>query len=203
MNCVYFDNKRIFPNKIVCVGRNYVEHIKELDNEIPENMVLFCKPNSAVSDKLKYVSEDNHYEGEISFLIKNQKISAVGFGLDLTKRELQSYLKSKGLPWERAKCFDGAAVFSEFVSFECNIEEIGVELWKNNKLAQKGGVDLMIYKPLDILKEIESFMSVQDGDIIMTGTPKGVGKYKKGDKFTGRILFKDKVLVQKEWIVKS
>ncbi len=202
MNTVMFEKKKINPSKIICVGRNYVEHIKELGNEIPKDMVLFVKPNSSISDELKEVGFDNHYEGEISFLIINQKIAGVGFGLDLTKRELQSYLKNKGLPWERAKSFDGAAVFSEFVPFEDDINELGLELYINDKLVQKGGVNLMIYKPKTILKEIKSFMSLQDGDIIMSGTPKGVGKYKKEDKFLGKILYKDKIIVQKKWIVK-
>ncbi len=202
MNTVMFEKKKINPSKIICVGRNYVEHIKELGNEIPKDMVLFAKPNSSISDELKEVGFDNHYEGEISFLIINQKIAGVGFGLDLTKRELQSYLKNKGLPWERAKSFDGAAVFSEFVPFEDDINELGLELYINDKLVQKGGVNLMIYKPKTILKEIKSFMSLQDGDIIMSGTPKGVGKYKKEDKFLGKILYKDKIIVQKKWIVK-
>jgi 2-keto-4-pentenoate hydratase/2-oxohepta-3-ene-1,7-dioic acid hydratase in catechol pathway len=201
MNEIIFEDKKIIPSKVVCVGRNYVEHIKELGNEVPENMVLFCKPNSAVSGELRYVSEDNHYEGEISFLIIDKKIVGVGFGLDLTKREIQSYLKSKGLPWERAKSFDGAAVFSEFVPFEGDINKLEVRLYINDKLAQNGGVELMIYKPQAILQEIESFMSLQDGDIVMSGTPKGVGKYKKGDKFLGQIIYKDEVLVQKEWVV--
>ncbi len=201
MNSIIFDNIEITPSKVVCIGRNYVEHIKELGNEIPKNMVLFLKPNSAVSNELKYVSDDNHYEGEISFLVMNKKIVGVGFGLDLTKRELQSYLKSKGLPWERAKCFDGAAVFSEFVPFVCGVDELSLELYINGSLTQKGGVAQMIYKPQTILKEVESFLSLEDGDIVMSGTPKGVGKYKIGDKFLGRILYKETVLVEHEWIV--
>ena len=203
MNNIIFNNDKITPSKVVCVGRNYVEHIKELGNEIPENMVLFLKPNSAISNQLKQVSEDNHYEGEISFLIMDKKIAGVGFGLDLTKRELQSYLKSKGLPWERAKCFDGAAVFSEFVPLTCGVDELSLELYINENLVQKGSIAHMIYKPKTILQEVESFLSLEDGDIIMSGTPKGVGKYKKGDKFLGRILYKDVVLVKQEWIVLS
>lgn len=201
MNHVFFKQQKIYPPKVVCVGRNYVEHIQELGNEMPDNMVLFCKPNSAISNELGYISEDNHYEGEISFLIMDKKIAGVGFGLDLTKRELQSYLKSKGLPWERAKSFDGAAVFSEFFPFEGDINELAVKLYINNNLVQNGGVSLMIYKPQAILQEIESFMTLQDGDIVMSGTPKGVGKYKKGDKFLGQILYKDEIIIQKEWTV--
>ena len=99
MNTVIVDNQNIVPNKIVCVGRNYVEHIKELHNEVPTSMVVFMKPNSAVSHKLITGKQTPlHHEGEICFLIKQGKISAVGFGLDLTHRELQSELKAKGLP---------------------------------------------------------------------------------------------------------
>jgi 2-keto-4-pentenoate hydratase/2-oxohepta-3-ene-1,7-dioic acid hydratase in catechol pathway len=99
MNSIYYGNRKIEPSKIVCVGRNYVEHIKELGNEISDDMVLFMKPNSSISDEL--ISETNepiHFEGEISFLYEKGKFSAVGFGLDLTKRELQNKLKAKGLP---------------------------------------------------------------------------------------------------------
>ncbi len=200
MNNIIFNNDKIIPSKVVCVGRNYVEHIKELGNEIPKNMVLFLKPNSAISNQLKQVSEDNHYEGEISFLIMDKKIAGVGFGLDLTKRDLQSYLKSKGLPWERAKCFDGAAVFSRFVPFTDEVNELSLELYINSNLVQKGEIAQMIYKPQTILKEIMSFLTLEDGDIIMSGTPKGVGKYIKGDKFLGRILYKNTILVEHEWI---
>ncbi len=119
MKSVMFENKKVIPSKIVCIGRNYVEHIKELGNEMPSSMVIFNKPNSSVSDTLfEPANELCHYEGEISFLITNSKISGVGFGLDLTKRKIQGSLKEKGLPWERAKAFDNSAVFSEFVSFE-------------------------------------------------------------------------------------
>ncbi len=202
MNGIKYNDKEITPSKVICIGRNYVEHIKELGNEMPEDMVIFCKPNSSVSSELYSFGEDSHYEGEISFVIKEGKIAGVGFGLDLTKRALQSKLKSKGLPWERAKAFDRAAVFSEFVRIDkSDIEFLSLELYINDKLIQKGGVDLMIYKPEEIAKEIESFMSLEDGDIVMSGTPKGVGKYKKGDLFKGKIFSKSKLLVDKEWIV--
>ncbi len=201
MNSIIFKNKKITPSKVVCIGRNYIDHIKELDNEVPKDMVLFLKPNSAISSELRYVSSDNHYEGEISFLVIDKKIAGVGFGLDITKRELQSYLKSKGLPWERAKSFDGAAVFSKFVPFSSKINELGLELYINDKLVQKGDIAHMIYKPKAILEEIQTFLSLEDGDIILSGTPKGVGKYKKGDKFLGRILYKDTILTEQKWIV--
>ncbi len=201
MNQINFQKGKFNPCKVVCVGRNYVAHIEELGNEIPQEMVLFVKPNSSISEELVQISDDCHYEGEISFLVKDKKLYGVGFGLDLTKRDMQSKLKSKGLPWERAKSFDKAAVFSDFVKLEDDISSLRLELQINGKLAQSGGVDLMIYRPEVVLKEIESFMSLDDFDIIMTGTPKGVGRYKKNDEFIGRIYSDEKLLVEKGWIV--
>ena len=116
MNTVVVGNRVVVPSKVVCVGRNYVAHIKELNNEIPEDMVLFIKPNSAISDVLKsFHHEAIHYEAELCFLFEGGVFIAVGLGLDLTKRSLQSELKAKGLPWERAKAFDGSAVMSQFI----------------------------------------------------------------------------------------
>ncbi len=201
MNQINFQKEKLNPCKVVCVGRNYVAHIEELGNEMPQEMVLFVKPNSSISEELVQISDDCHYEGEISFLVRDKRLYGVGFGLDLTKRDMQSKLKSKGLPWERAKSFDKAAVFSDFVKLEDNINSLRLELQINGKLAQSGGVDLMIYKPETVLKEIESFMSLDDFDIIMTGTPKGVGRYKKDDEFIGRIYSDEKLLVEKSWIV--
>lgn len=201
MNSVLLNGEEITPSKVVCIGRNYVEHIKELNNEIPEEMVFFIKPNSSISTYLSssFQNSSCHYEAEISFLIQNNKISAVGFGLDLTLREVQAKLKQKGLPWERAKAFDGSAVFSEFIPFEYKDENIQVELYINGKCVQKGDVYLMINKPQAILKEAQTFLSFEDGDILMTGTPKGVGKIKNADTFMGRILINNIILIQKEW----
>ena len=116
MNSIIINQKKIFPSKVVCIGRNYVEHIKELNNETPDSMVFFFKPNSSISSKLVFPKGNPscHYESEISFLIEENKISAVAFGLDLTLRETQSRLKEKGLPWEKAKAFDGAAVIGNW-----------------------------------------------------------------------------------------
>lgn len=201
MNYVEYNGGVVSPSKVVCIGRNFVEHIKELDNEVPKEMVIFNKPNSSISRDLYFVSEDNHYEAELSFLVEGDEICAVGFGLDLTKRELQAKLKEKGLPWERAKAFDKSAVFGKFVKFD-DMESLGIELYINGVLVQKGGVDLMINKPKQILKEIKTFMTLEDFDIIMSGTPKGVGKYLKGDKFIGKILQKDKIILEETWIAK-
>lgn len=203
MNTILFDGKTVTPSKVVCIGRNYVEHIAELNNEIPDEPVVFCKPNSAVSDELcSHPTDEIHYEGEICFLVLNNKLAAVGFGLDLTKREIQSQLKSKGLPWERAKAFDKAAVFSEFIAFDNNLTALKMQLLINNIPVQCGGYDLMMYKPDRILDEISSFMTLVDGDIIMTGTPKGVGKINQGDTFTGSIFSGDTLLLEKNWLVK-
>lgn len=203
MNLVSLDDSQITPSKIVCIGRNYVAHIEELGNEIPEEPVIFLKPNSAISQEI-YTDEIDavHYEGEISFVVKGGQLAGVGFGLDLTKREIQSRLKDKGLPWDRAKSFDGSAVFSDFISFSGEIEKLRMELHINGTLVQAGGYEMMINKPAEILREACSFMTVNDNDLIMTGTPKGVGPLVVGDEFTGRILQGEKLLVEASWAVK-
>ena len=203
MNKIVLEDKEIFPSKVVCIGRNYMEHIKELNNEVPEDMVFFIKPNSAISNKLDFPKNQNscHYEAEISFLIVDNKISAVSFGLDLTLREVQSKLKEKGLPWERAKSFDGAAVFSKFVNFDGDISKLGIELYINGELKQKGDYSLMINKPLEIIKEANSFLSFENGDILMSGTPSGVGSFKVGDVFLGKILLDEKIIIEESFKV--
>ena len=201
MNSVKIDSKLLTPSKIVCIGRNYVAHIKELNNDVPESMVVFNKPNSAVSDTLHYISEDCRFEGEICFSIKDEKIYGVGFGLDLTKANIQKYMKAKGLPWERAKSFDKSAVLSDFVKLEYPLESLRMTLHIDDALIQFANYELMIYKPEVMLEEIKSFMSLEDGDIIMSGTPKGVGNFTRGQCFVGRIYANDDVLVKKEWVV--
>lgn len=201
MKQIEYEGKKIAPSKIVCIGRNYVEHIYELGNEIPESMVVFNKPNSALSEQLYYYSEDTRFEGEICFLIENKKIAGIGFGLDLTKANIQNMLKTKGLPWERAKGFDGSAVLGEFVAFDGDITKLRLELFINDELRQFANYDLMIYKPDVMLQEIESFMSLENGDIIMSGTPKGVANYKAGDVFRGRVYCGDELLMESVWQV--
>ena len=202
MKTIKLNNENITPSKVVCIGRNYVEHIKELNNEMPDSMVVFNKTNSAITDELKYFSPDTRFEGEICFMIKSGKIDGIGFGLDLTKADIQNRMKQKGLPWERAKSFDGSAVFGEFVPFNGDITKLKLELYINDTLTQFANYDLMIYKPDTMIEEIKSFMTLEDGDIIMSGTPKGVGRYKIGDKFNGKIYCDDKLLVESSWIVK-
>ena len=201
MQTIIYNNQTITPSKVVCIGRNYVEHIEELGNEIPSSMVVFNKPNSAIAERLNYYKEDTRFEGEICFLIENKSIKAIGFGLDLTHAGIQNQMKSKGLPWERAKAFDGSAVFSEFVPFDGDITKLSMKLTINDQLIQFANYDLMMYKPHTMLEEIESFMSLEDGDIIMSGTPKGVGTYNKGDRFVGEIFCDGALLVFGEWVV--
>lgn len=205
MRYIDLDDKKIIPSKVVCIGRNYVEHIKELNNEMPEEMVFFIKPNSAISNKLIFPKNQKscHYEAELSFLIEDDKVSAVAFGLDLTLREVQTKLKEKGLPWERAKAFNNSAVFSKFVSFDKDINDLSFELYINDELRQEGNTSLMINKVDEIIKEAKTFLSFEDGDILMSGTPKGVGKFTLGDKFVGKIIYKDKILLEVEFIASS
>jgi 2-keto-4-pentenoate hydratase/2-oxohepta-3-ene-1,7-dioic acid hydratase in catechol pathway len=196
-------NRIVTPSKIVCVGRNYVEHIEELGNEIPEDMVIFLKPNSAISEELKSTHQEPlHYEGELCFLFENGRFSAVGFGLDLTKRGLQSKLKAKGLPWERAKAFDGSALFSDFVEIAGVDPTLTVELDINGENIQSGDVGLMMYEPEQILAEILTFMSLDEGDIVMTGTPKGVGVVKTNQVFTGKVIVDGAIITSVEWLAK-
>ena len=203
LQTVQYNDQSIVPSKVVCIGRNYVEHIQELGNEIPSSMVVFNKPNSAISDTLYYFSEHCRFEGEICFLIRNGKIVAIGFGIDLTHADIQNHLKSKGLPWERAKAFDHSAVLSHFIPLKCDIHSLQMKLYINDQLVQFATYDLMMYKPDIMLSEIQSFMRLEENDIIMSGTPKGVGNYKVGDRFVGEIYSGETLLLQKEWIVKE
>ncbi len=199
MHSVDFDGITVTPSKVVCIGRNYVEHIYELGNEIPSQMVVFNKPNSAVSDTLHYFGKTTRFEGEICFLIESGAIAGVGFGLDLTHADIQNELKRKGLPWERAKAFDGSAVLSSFVPFGGKIEALSMKLYRNDTLVQFADYALMIYKPDVMLEEIKGFMTLEDGDIIMSGTPKGVGNYNAGDRFVGEVWEEERLLVRTEW----
>ncbi len=198
---VKFNGKDVIPCKIVCVGRNYVEHIKELNNEVPEDIVLFIKPNSSISDEIFKPEKKCRYEGEISFIIQNGRIAGVGFGIDLTLVEEQEKAKRKGLPWEKAKAFDKSAIFSEFVPVQDTVG-FEMELYINGSLRQKGDTSLMIFKVDQIIEKIKEYFSLEDGDIIMTGTPKGVGDFKKGDIFRGIIKKNGKILIDKTWTVK-
>ena len=201
MNYVDFNGEQVCPSKVVCVGRNYVEHIEELNNELPDEPVIFIKPNSAISNELLVDAKHSiHYEGELTFIIYSEKIKGVGLGLDLTKRDVQSTLKSKGLPWERAKSFDNSAVFSRFVKVHENIETLAMELHINGNLVQLATFDLMLNKPNQLLAEVCSFLTLEDGDLLMTGTPKGVGRVNEGDIFVGKVIQNGEILIEHRWL---
>ncbi len=203
MKSVIVDKKHVIPSKIICIGRNYVEHITELDNEVPDEIVVFLKPNSAISTQLQsFHQETLHYEAELCFLYQQGKFSAVAVGLDLTKRTLQAKLKTKGLPWERAKAFNGAAVFSDFVSIDEIDNSLSLTLAIDGNIIQAGGVELMMVKPDEILTQLQDFIDLEDGDIVMTGTPKGVGQIVSGSEFTGEIIYRGKILVSATWLAK-
>ncbi|MEN8770288.1 MAG: fumarylacetoacetate hydrolase family protein [Glaciecola sp.] len=203
MQQISLDGQCVTPSKIVCIGRNYVEHINELGNEMPTEPVIFIKPNSAITDVMTFdPQEDIHYEAELTFVVQDGTLSGVGIGLDLTKRAVQSQLKAKGLPWERAKSFDGSAVLSNFVSIPGRIEELSLELYINGELTQLATFDLMLHKPNDILAEVSAFMTCEEGDLIMTGTPKGVGSIQLGATFMARVLSNQQTILENTWKVK-
>jgi len=184
--------------KIICVGRNYGEHAKELGNEIPEDPVIFMKPDTAILKKgsdfyIPEFSDDIHYELEVVLKISkggkyiqkenaNKHYDEIGLGLDFTARDLQTKLKNKGLPWELAKAFDGSAVVSDFVSKEnYDLQSLNFSLTKNNEKVQNGNTREMIFSPEDIIAFASQYFTLRVGDLIFTGTPKGVGKVSEND----------------------
>lgn len=200
MHSVTFDGQTVTPGKVVCVGKNYVAHIEEMNSAVPEQMVVFMKPNSAIGDQLfAEQGEPLHYEGEICLLMRDNLVAGVGFGLDLTKRGTQAKLKAAGLPWERSKAFNGAALFSTFVPAPASLDELTLELRVDGELRQQGGVAMMMYRPASILDELQGFTTLDDNDIVMTGTPAGVGEVKAGERFEGRLLHGDQELISVGW----
>lgn len=198
-NSINLVSDEVYPSKIVCVGRNYVAHINELKNEMPDEPVIFMKPNSAIANSLKLNKTDEiHFEAELCFTIKNNKLFAVGLGLDLTKRALQTKLKSKGLPWEKSKGFDGSALFSDFLPLDDvnlggrQLNSLSFTLHIDGKLAQAGDYSLMLFKPEALVTHICESFSLLDGDIIMTGTPAGVGKVVAGSIYKAVLFGVDK-----------
>ena len=154
MGTIEFQTESIRPGKIVCIGKNYRAHIEEMGSVVPEQMVVFMKPNSAITRTLRAVAEEPlHYECEICLLIKAGAIYGLGIGLDLTKRKLQGQLKAAGLPWERSKAFDGAALFSGFILAPKRLDNLSFELQVNGEARQRGATTAMLYPPALILDE--------------------------------------------------
>lgn len=201
MKQVVWQGNKVTPSKIVCIGRNYVEHIEELGNDIPDDMVVFNKPNSAIGETLiAYQQEPIHYETEMCFLVQNGEFIAVAIGLDLTKRQMQTTLKTKGLPWERAKAFDNSALFTEFKTISSeDIANLSFQLTIDGNLTQKAHVDLMMYSPEVIKKTLADFITLENNDIVMSGTPKGVGQVTAGCLFSVALFIGDKLVLEQSW----
>lgn len=191
--------------KIVCVGRNYAEHAKELGNEVPDKPVLFLKPSSALIYSGGEIIHPNygnelHQEVELVLLIgdtvkKADKVKAekaiigYGVGLDMTLRDVQNELKKKGNPWTLAKCFDTSAVVSDFIlkkDYQLKSEE-RLELKVNGVVRQSDILISMIFSPTEIVEYISSVMALEKGDLIFTGTPSGVSKVNRGDKLEAKL----------------
>jgi 2-keto-4-pentenoate hydratase/2-oxohepta-3-ene-1,7-dioic acid hydratase in catechol pathway len=200
MRSVRFQKTEVIPNKIVCVGKNYAAHIEEMGSVPSDQMTVFMKPNACISDQLiAHSGEQIHFEAEICLLIQGGAVAGVGVGLDLTKRATQKRLKDAGLPWERSKAFEGSAVFSHFVDAPASLNDLKLELCVDGEPRQQGGPKQMLYKPHVILEELRSFLPLEDDDIIMTGTPSGVGPVKRGALFEARLLNANEELVSALW----
>jgi len=191
--------------KLICIGRNYTKHIEELENEKPQDPVVFLKPDTAILLKkqpffIPDFSDDVHHEVEI--LVKINKVGKhidrkfahkyydeIGLGIDFTARDLQSQLKSKGLPWEKAKAFDGAAIIGKWLpktGFN-DVNNIRFSLHKNDTIVQEGNTNLMLWKIDELIEYVSKYFTLKIGDIIFTGTPAGVGKVIANDKLKGFI----------------
>lgn len=196
--------------KIICVGRNYAEHAKELRNEVPENPVIFMKPDSAILKKNEpffypEFSDNIHYEAELVFKIcklgkhinskfANKYFTDFTLGIDFTARDIQDKLKSKGLPWEIAKAFDQSAALGNYLQVkDYDLKKIEFTLIKNGEIAQKGNSANMIFSIENIIDYTSKYFTLKIGDLIFTGTPEGVGNINIGDHFEGYI-FDKKVL---------
>lgn len=191
--------------KLICIGRNYTDHIKELENEKPTEPVVFLKPDTSILLKkqpffIPDFSDDIHHEVEV--LIKINKVGKhidkkfahkyydeIGLGIDFTARDLQAKLKAKGLPWEKAKAFDGAAVVGEWLpkSNFTDVDNINFSLKKNDKVVQSSNTQLMLHKVDEIIEYVSKYFTLKIGDIIFTGTPAGVGKVVANDVLQGYI----------------
>ena len=191
--------------KIICIGRNYTEHIEELQNERPDEPVVFIKPDSSVIPKshpfiIPEFSDDVHYEVEI--LVKIKKLGKhiqpkfapkyydeIGLGIDFTARDVQAQLKAKGLPWEKAKGFDGATLIGQkwFDKSALDLDDLNFSLFKNDVKVQDGKTKMMLWKIDELIAYVSQFFTLKIGDIIFTGTPAGVGKVEENDTLIGKI----------------
>jgi 2-keto-4-pentenoate hydratase/2-oxohepta-3-ene-1,7-dioic acid hydratase in catechol pathway len=194
--------------KIICIGRNYAKHIEELANERPENPIIFLKPDSAILPRknpffIPPFSKDIHYEVEV--LLKINKVGKhidvkfahkyydeIGLGIDFTARDVQAECKEKGLPWEKAKAFDGSAVVGAFYpKEEFDIANLKFQLYQNETIVQDGNTNAMLWKIDELIAYVSQYFTLKKGDIIFTGTPAGVGKVSENDILKGVIAGKE------------
>ncbi len=190
--------------KILCVGRNYSEHAKELGNAVPENPVIFSKPDTALlknGEPFYHPDFSNDIHHEIELVIKISKMgkkidpkfaknyyNEIALGIDFTARDLQAKLKEKGLPWELAKAFDGSAVIGDFTAIEGkDLSNLKFSLTKNGEMVQQGNSAQMIFSFDEIVSFVSQYFTLKVGDLIYTGTPAGVSKINIGDKLQGFI----------------
>ena len=191
--------------KILCIGRNYADHISELNNERPSEPVIFLKPDTAIlkdNEPFYYPDFSNDIHHEVEIVLKINKIGKnieakfahkyydeIGVGIDFTARDLQSKLKEKSLPWEKAKAFNGSAPISGFVPKTrfTNLQNLDFHLEVNGDVRQKGNTNLMLWSFDEIIAEISTYFTLKTGDLVFTGTPAGVGKVIVGDKLTAFI----------------
>jgi acylpyruvate hydrolase len=191
--------------KIICIGRNYAEHAKELNNAIPTEPVFFMKPDTAIlkdGQDFYYPDFSNEIHHEIELVLKISKAGKnvesefahkyydeIGIGIDFTARDLQAKCKDKGLPWEKAKSFDGSAPIGNFKSKKDfkNLSDINFHLEINGKTVQKGNTKDLIFSFDQIIAHVSKFITLKTGDLIYTGTPAGVGPVFAGDKLEGFI----------------
>ena len=195
--------------KIICIGRNYTDHIKELKNEKPTDPVVFLKPDTSILLKgqpffIPEFSQDVHHEVEV--LVKINRIGKhiqpkyahkyydeIGLGIDFTARDLQTKLKAKGLPWEKAKGFDGAAVVGKWLPKDSlpHVDDLTFSLTKNGETVQSGSSSLMLWKIDELIAYVSQFFTLKIGDILFTGTPAGVGPVAINDTLVGTLEGKE------------
>jgi len=195
--------------KIICVGRNYFDHINELKNEKPKSPILFLKPEtSIIQNKQPFFIPDfsNDVQYEVEVLIKINRLGKaissqfshkyydeIGLGIDFTARDIQNKLKKDSLPWEKSKSFDGSALIGNWINKKNidNLNNLEFRLTKNGDIVQKGNTSEMIWKIDELISKISKFFTLKIGDIIFTGTPSGVGRVNENDKLVGYINDKE------------
>ena len=195
--------------KIICIGRNYVDHIEELDNQRPDSPVIFLKPETSIIHKKQpffIPNYSNNVQFEVEIIVQISRLGKfispqfshkyydnVGLGIDFTARDIQNDLKKKGLPWEKSKAFDGSALIGKLINKNeiDDMNNIKFDLKKNGKIVQQGNSSKMLWKIDELISEISKYFTLKIGDIVFTGTPSGVGKVIENDVLTGSLNNKE------------